>query len=695
MLCTLLFCAMHISGFPGEDFSARERRVMESFRHGDYFSLYENIEALLLDHPFRPESFLYYYDIARMADVLGRGRAAATLEKLLSRLDKTPGVEKENLIRLNLLMEMEKVLPPRDFQGAARVAGKLAPLRKWVILGPYKKYGPGDLYHPFPPEGAVSLKGPGLAGRNVIVDAPDGILKCGRYLHPATGIAYAATSFRISGEVKIRIYSGTDYALFINGRHVLTNGGGETSRRCRVVRILGTDEVTLMLKIRKARSWDVRVIVTDGTDRVIEPDLELDRIYLSGFRHVEEPDHPFAAFMAMEDPGRKALALGAFFDELESDESIALYRKAAESRKDAVSSYFLASALLGYSGDDASSARFLEGWRIMGEAGALDPDLVPALHRRFRKIYDSRDYLKALEYGRGIYGKSKNYFPFRRDYARLMRLLGYRKEFEEEIAKLRADFPSSIFALQEEAAYWKKHEPLKAAAIHVKLLEKTYDRKSLKSLVNLYRRRSLSREALGAIAKYGRPGDLSRDRVSLLVDLGEYDAAKDLAFEKLVEREDPYYYLQLGYIDRIRGDDPLMHWKRYLSLKPSYFTLDEFTSFLEKGTPAVPLGDINGPGALEAVEKWKKDGASTGASSGVLYRGRVYELLRDGGSRVHCEEVITLGDQKGIEKWGEYRVPYRGTFTPVRVRVHRPDGGYRSEERRVGKECRSRWSPYH
>ena len=24
-----------------------------------------------------------------------------------------------------------------------------------------------------------------------------------------------------------------------------------------------------------------------------------------------------------------------------------------------------------------------------------------------------------------------------------------------------------------------------------------------------------------------------------------------------------------------------------------------------------------------------------------------------------------------------------------------PVGAYRSEERRVGKECRSRWSPYH
>src|ERR1044072_7420389 len=28
-------------------------------------------------------------------------------------------------------------------------------------------------------------------------------------------------------------------------------------------------------------------------------------------------------------------------------------------------------------------------------------------------------------------------------------------------------------------------------------------------------------------------------------------------------------------------------------------------------------------------------------------------------------------------------------------RVHQHPGGVRSEERRVGKECRSRWSPYH
>ena len=34
-------------------------------------------------------------------------------------------------------------------------------------------------------------------------------------------------------------------------------------------------------------------------------------------------------------------------------------------------------------------------------------------------------------------------------------------------------------------------------------------------------------------------------------------------------------------------------------------------------------------------------------------------------------------------------------FKAVRATVAELEGAYRSEERRVGKECRSRWSPYH
>ena len=52
--------------------------------------------------------------------------------------------------------------------------------------------------------------------------------------------------------------------------------------------------------------------------------------------------------------------------------------------------------------------------------------------------------------------------------------------------------------------------------------------------------------------------------------------------------------------------------------------------------------------------------------------GIIKSRIKDYGSKIRLEDtgtVVTVGD--GI------------------VRIHR------SEERRVGKECRSRWSPYH
>ena len=44
-----------------------------------------------------------------------------------------------------------------------------------------------------------------------------------------------------------------------------------------------------------------------------------------------------------------------------------------------------------------------------------------------------------------------------------------------------------------------------------------------------------------------------------------------------------------------------------------------------------------------------------------------------------------------------YRFIYSGEFPVIAVgRSYRiPQKEFRSEERRVGKECRSRWSPYH
>ena len=64
-----------------------------------------------------------------------------------------------------------------------------------------------------------------------------------------------------------------------------------------------------------------------------------------------------------------------------------------------------------------------------------------------------------------------------------------------------------------------------------------------------------------------------------------------------------------------------------------------------------------------------------------------------------------LGDKSGIRRFGDAVVPLDEALAQAVVDVSgRPycvctgeadAQAYRSEERRVGKECRSRWSPYH
>src|SRR5258708_40104041 len=83
---------------------------------------------------------------------------------------------------------------------------------------------------------------------------------------------------------------------------------------------------------------------------------------------------------------------------------------------------------------------------------------------------------------------------------------------------------------------------------------------------------------------------------------------------------------------------------------------------------------------------------------GASLEGRQSSLLADHGRSV-------LGLQRGSQLWVVSEAVFPAAM-PVLVRVvsslgladpalNESDEENRSEERRVGKECRSRWSPYH
>ena len=64
----------------------------------------------------------------------------------------------------------------------------------------------------------------------------------------------------------------------------------------------------------------------------------------------------------------------------------------------------------------------------------------------------------------------------------------------------------------------------------------------------------------------------------------------------------------------------------------------------------------------------------------------------DGTATFYFENPKAFSEDEGVDITGMYMVDEEGELTTREVKGKFLD---RSEERRVGKECRSRWSPYH
>ena len=69
--------------------------------------------------------------------------------------------------------------------------------------------------------------------------------------------------------------------------------------------------------------------------------------------------------------------------------------------------------------------------------------------------------------------------------------------------------------------------------------------------------------------------------------------------------------------------------------------------------------------------------------------------LRVDGIRVTTRDPIPAGHKVALRKLaaGEMLLRYGQAIGRAKIAIEA--GQHRSEERRVGKECRSRWSPYH
>src|SRR2546425_11919743 len=108
-----------------------------------------------------------------------------------------------------------------------------------------------------------------------------------------------------------------------------------------------------------------------------------------------------------------------------------------------------------------------------------------------------------------------------------------------------------------------------------------------------------------------------------------------------------------------------------------------------------PSGSLQGAGKLLRVRK-------TPSSQTVTYKGPISTVSKlkhreEIECRIEDADVLQrIFEQVGFKVGTEYS-KYRTVFEKddFNISLDETEAGNRSEERRVGKECRSRWSPYH
>src|SRR3712207_8482792 len=77
---------------------------------------------------------------------------------------------------------------------------------------------------------------------------------------------------------------------------------------------------------------------------------------------------------------------------------------------------------------------------------------------------------------------------------------------------------------------------------------------------------------------------------------------------------------------------------------------------------------------------WSSDVCSSDLEAGIVYNAKQYEKLKVQLEEISGKKIEDAKIEEAILLYNKHRLAMQK---------------FRSEERRVGKECRSRWSPYH
>ena len=659
-----------------------ENEILQSFHAGEDYKLFKSIENFLYKFPSHPFASLYYQDVTRFIETEGPVKIETVLKKLLSALDakKNPQADTHRLL-LNL--ELEKLYSNWDNAKHLNFSRTMPWVRKWEIIGPFNKYGAADRDYSFLPEIITDFKS-ASRGETVITAGDDGTVNFSQYMFPESGAAYARVSFRTGKTVKLRFFSSGRYKVFINGTEVLKNDE-YVSRNVRILKISDTKNISVMLKLMISPSWEFRMLVTDENDKPITVESELDKTYQANFKHAEEIEFPFSVINSSDDSDKNRY-LGYLFENLASRECVDYYRKDYKKSGNIYSKMFYALAMIDHGSSDIGSAYYTEGLALVSELARTNPDFAPAQYRKFVNLKNSNSS-SAYETGKELLKQFPDHLYIRYQNLILLRESGLDHEFIKAAADFKKIFPVSILSLKEETEFYRHRDTKKYIALTEEILKSRRSGKAVKNIIMLYASSGEYYKAVETIYKFGFEKIMQDDLIDILILNKDFIPARSLIMNEMIKYNFPSAYYRLGMIEFLKGEDSSLFWQRMLVLNPSLFNIKDFMEYLSEKKLKSPLlnpvvsgrkkesaetNDLTENKTVYNFEKAEKDCGSY--PSLILKRLRFFYLNRDGSSRALCEDIVYLKKHSAVARWGEYRLPYSGSFKPIQVKVISKDG---------------------
>ncbi len=571
----------------------RESEVFKSIFFGDDIGLFNSVVKLLYQYPAGPDSLLYYREIGKLSRIAGQERCVQALLKLIDSVNSVNSLEKKNLHILYLQLELERLCYRFKISDARKYSEQFFPVKKWVLFGPYFKYGRADIDFPFMPEIITNLKGSDIKRKEIFVRNTKGELDFNRYLYTGEGIAYAVTTIRLNQPVKIRIYSDSSYKLFLNGKEALRNLKSGISRTCRIIKVRDTDKITLMIKLHlKENSSHLRILTTDENDRPLKTESGNTEFAFSDVRFTEEMDYPYEMLRAQQSGGSGDYKsgvnykLGRYFQGLGSREALKFYRNSLDSHgsDNHIRLYFLAACLLEMSNRDKESADYAEGMDIISNLVKKYPDFIPACRILLKENFKNKSLHEIDEEVQRLLKKGKNCLQLKLDYASYLLNANLEKEFLKEAKSLKCEFPDAVEPLILLASYYKGRDIFRSIELYKTLLIMDTYEVALGELINIYKQMERYREIKALMEIYDTEGYFRKELIEALKDMEDYNNARKAIFQGLAENDDPYYHIKLGEVNYLNGFDPAMYWQKALSVNPSNYSLRDYLNYLETGT---------------------------------------------------------------------------------------------------------------